>query len=83
VAEDVRCAQERDARADRARLAARAKAVDRADSGTTKRQRLEENLGAHDIRLTAEDLREIDRAASQIEVQGARYPEPLLKMVGR
>jgi len=51
--------------------------------GTTKRHRLDENLGALDIDLTAEDLREIDRAASQIEVQGARYPEPLLKMVGR
>jgi aryl-alcohol dehydrogenase-like predicted oxidoreductase len=51
--------------------------------GTTKRHRLEENLGAEDIRLNVEDLREIDRAASQIEVQGARYPEPMLKMVGR
>ena len=51
--------------------------------GTTKRHRLEENLGAQDIQLTAEDLREIDRAASQIQVQGARYPESLLKMVGR
>ena len=51
--------------------------------GTTKRQRLEENLGAEDIRLNVEDLREIDRAASQIDVQGARYPETLLKMVGR
>ena len=51
--------------------------------GTTKRQRLEENLGAEDIRLKVEDLREIDEAASQIEVQGARYPEPMLKMVGR
>src|SRR5438067_10427788 len=51
--------------------------------GTTKRHRLEENLGALDIHLTAEDLRDIDRAASQIEVQGARYPEALLKMVGR
>jgi diketogulonate reductase-like aldo/keto reductase len=51
--------------------------------GTTKRERLDENLGAPDIHLTAEDLREIDRAASQIEVPGARYPEPLLKMVGR
>jgi aryl-alcohol dehydrogenase-like predicted oxidoreductase len=51
--------------------------------GTTKRHRLEENLGALDIQLTAEDLRDIDRAASQIEVQGARYPEPLLKLVGR
>jgi len=51
--------------------------------GTTKRYRLEENLGATDIHLTVEDLREIDRAASQIEVHGARYPEALLKMVGR
>ncbi|MCU1385321.1 MAG: aldehyde oxidase [Acidobacteria bacterium] len=51
--------------------------------GTTKRQRLEENLGAEGIHLNGDDLREIDQAASQIEVQGARYPEPLLKMVGR
>jgi len=51
--------------------------------GTTKRHRLDENLGAANIQLTAEDLGEIDRAASQIEVHGARYPEPLLKMVGR
>jgi aryl-alcohol dehydrogenase-like predicted oxidoreductase len=51
--------------------------------GTTKRHRLDENLGAVDVHLTAEDLRDIDRAAAQIEVQGARYPEPLLKMVGR
>ncbi len=51
--------------------------------GTTKRHRLEENLGALDVYVTAEDLRDIDRAASQIAVQGARYPEPLLKMVGR
>jgi len=51
--------------------------------GTTKRHRLEENLGAANIQLTAEDLGEIDRAASQIEVHGARYPEAILKMVGR
>ena len=51
--------------------------------GTTKRHRLEENLGALDVHLAADDLREIDRAASQIEVQGARYPEAMLKMVGR
>jgi len=51
--------------------------------GTTKRHRLEENLGAARIQLSADDLREIDRAASQIEVQGARYPEHLLQMVGR
>jgi aryl-alcohol dehydrogenase-like predicted oxidoreductase len=51
--------------------------------GTTKRHRLEENLGAAQIRLTAADLRDIDRAASEIEVHGARYPEHLQKMVGR
>jgi aryl-alcohol dehydrogenase-like predicted oxidoreductase len=51
--------------------------------GTTKPHRLEENLGAAPIHLGADDLREIDRAASQIEVQGARYPEHLMKMVGR
>ena len=51
--------------------------------GTTKRTRLQENLGAAEIQLTADDLREIDRAASQIEVQGARYPERLQQMVDR
>ena len=51
--------------------------------GTTKRHRLAENLGAEAIQLSGEDLREIDRAVSQIEVHGARYPEQLQKMVGR
>ena len=51
--------------------------------GTTKRERLEENLGAVAIQLTPEDLREVDRAASAIAVHGARYPEHLQKMVGR
>jgi aryl-alcohol dehydrogenase-like predicted oxidoreductase len=51
--------------------------------GTTKRHRLEENLGAARIQLTPDDLREIERAASQIEVRGARYPEHLQKLVGR
>jgi aryl-alcohol dehydrogenase-like predicted oxidoreductase len=51
--------------------------------GTTKRHRLEENLGAAAVQLTADDLREIDRAAAQIEVHGARYPEHLQKLVGR
>jgi aryl-alcohol dehydrogenase-like predicted oxidoreductase len=51
--------------------------------GTTKPHRLEENLGAAQVYLGADDLREIDRAAKQIEVQGARYPEHLMKMVGR
>jgi aryl-alcohol dehydrogenase-like predicted oxidoreductase len=51
--------------------------------GTRKRERLEENLGAVTLELTPEDLREIDRAASTITVQGARYPERLERMTGR
>ena len=51
--------------------------------GTTKIHRLEENLGAIHVELSADDLRELDRAASSIPVQGARYPEELQKMVGR
>jgi aryl-alcohol dehydrogenase-like predicted oxidoreductase len=51
--------------------------------GTTKRHRLEENLGAAAIQLSPEDLRDIDRAAAAIHVQGARYPEHMQKMVGR
>lgn len=51
--------------------------------GTTKRHRLEENVGAVDIELTSDDLREIEEAASNIEIQGARYPEAQQKMVGR
>jgi aryl-alcohol dehydrogenase-like predicted oxidoreductase len=51
--------------------------------GTTKVSRLEENLGAVNIKLTADDLREIDSAASKIKIEGARYPEHLQKMVGR
>ena len=48
--------------------------------GTTKLHRLEENLGAIAIEMTAEDLRQIDEAASRIEVQGDRYPARLAKM---
>jgi aryl-alcohol dehydrogenase-like predicted oxidoreductase len=51
--------------------------------GTTKLQRLEENLGAPSVNLTVEDLQEIDGAAANIKVQGARYPEHLQKLVGR
>ncbi len=51
--------------------------------GTTKRHRLEENLGAAGIQLSVEDLREIAGATAQIEVHGARYPEHLQKLVGR
>jgi aryl-alcohol dehydrogenase-like predicted oxidoreductase len=51
--------------------------------GTTKRVRLDENLGAVAVPLAPDDLREVDRLASEIAVQGARYPERLQKMVGR
>ena len=51
--------------------------------GTTKLHRLEENIAATAVELTTDDLREIDRAAAQIAVAGARYPEHLQRMVGR
>jgi len=51
--------------------------------GTTKRHRLEENLGAAELALSAGDLDEIRRAADAITVHGARYPENLEKMTGR
>jgi len=51
--------------------------------GTTKLHRLEENLGAVQMNLTPDDLREIDEAASGIEIQGARYPESLEQRTGR
>jgi len=51
--------------------------------GTTQLPRLEENIGAISVELTADDLRDIDDAAAKITVQGARYPERLEKMTGR
>src|SRR6266576_1970086 len=51
--------------------------------GTTKLHRLEENIGAVAIKLTPEDLRQLDIGTSKIAVQGARYPEELQKLVGR
>jgi aryl-alcohol dehydrogenase-like predicted oxidoreductase len=51
--------------------------------GTTKLARLEENIGAAAVELTPDDLREIDSAALNIKVQGARYPERLAQMAGR
>jgi len=51
--------------------------------GTTKRHRLEENVSAAAVKLTADDLREIDQAAGQIAVHGARYPEHLARLTGR
>ncbi len=50
--------------------------------GTTKLNRLDENIGATQVELTSGDLREIDLAASQITVQGARYPEELERKTG-
>ena len=51
--------------------------------GTTKLNRLDENIGALSVELTPEDLRDIDSAAAKITVQGARYPEKLEQMTGR
>ena len=51
--------------------------------GTTKLHRLEENLGAVNVDLSPDDLRELERSASKIPLQGARYPEELQKLVGR
>jgi len=51
--------------------------------GTTKLHRLEENIGAVNVKLTPEEVRELETAASKIAVQGARYPEALQKLVGR
>jgi aryl-alcohol dehydrogenase-like predicted oxidoreductase len=51
--------------------------------GTTKVKRLEENIGAVEIELTSDDLREIESAASEITVEGARYPEHMEQMTGR
>ena len=50
--------------------------------GTTKLHRLEENIGADDVALTSDDLRQIEDAASKITVRGARYPEELEKRTG-
>jgi aryl-alcohol dehydrogenase-like predicted oxidoreductase len=51
--------------------------------GTTRLSRLRENIGADGVRLSAQDLRDIDQAASAIPVQGARYPEHIEAMTGR
>jgi aryl-alcohol dehydrogenase-like predicted oxidoreductase len=50
--------------------------------GTTRIQRLEENMGAAKVQLTAEDLREIREAAAKITIMGERYPEQIEKMTG-
>jgi aryl-alcohol dehydrogenase-like predicted oxidoreductase len=51
--------------------------------GTTKPSRLQENLGAATVALTPDDLRDVTRAAAEVTVQGARYPEHLERMTGR
>src|SRR6202451_1770416 len=51
--------------------------------GTTKLHRLEENIGALDVQLSPDELRDLGTAAAKIPVQGARYPEELQKLVGR
>jgi aryl-alcohol dehydrogenase-like predicted oxidoreductase len=51
--------------------------------GTRRLERLEENLGAAEVALTGDDLREIETAAAQIEVQGARYPAHLQRLIDR
>ncbi len=51
--------------------------------GTTKLERLDENIGAVSVELTADDLREIESAAAKIKVEGKRYPEKLEQMTGR
>lgn len=50
---------------------------------TTKLHRLDENLGAANVELTPEDLRDIESAAAHIKVEGARYPEALEQLMGR
>ena len=51
--------------------------------GTRKLERFEENIGAAEVALTSDDLREIETVASKITVQGARYPESAAKLTGR
>ena len=51
--------------------------------GTTRLDRLEENIGALEVELTKPDLDEIKQALSEIEIEGERYPEHLMKTIGR
>ncbi|TCC98870.1 hypothetical protein EZ444_04685 [Pedobacter hiemivivus] len=50
---------------------------------TTKLHRLEENIGAVDLQLSETDLNQIEAAATEIQIQGGRYPEHLQKRVGK
>ena len=51
--------------------------------GTTKLDRLEENIGAADVKLTSDDVSELESASSQIKLEGARYPAFHQSLVGR
>ena len=51
--------------------------------GTRRLERLEENLAAVELKLTSEDLGELDAASASVQVQGARYPEAMQKMIDR
>jgi aryl-alcohol dehydrogenase-like predicted oxidoreductase len=51
--------------------------------GTTKPARLSENIGAVQVALSADDLRDIETAAAGIRIEGSRYPEELQRLVGR
>ena len=57
--------------------------MDRPDPGTRKLSRLEENLAAADLELAAADLAEIETASAGIEVQGARYPDAMERLIDR
>jgi len=73
----------RDCRAGRPRVASGPGTVDRADPGTRRLARLEENLEAADVTLSAQDLAELDDASTQAKVVGDRYPEAMQPMVNR
>ena len=51
--------------------------------GTRRLERLDENLGSADLRLTHADLKELDRASASVQVQGDRYPEAMQRMIDR
>ena len=57
--------------------------MDRPIPGTRKLHRLEENLGAADLELSAEDLAEITSVSDAVDIEGARYPEHLERLTGR
>ena len=82
-AEKHGCAEKGDAGANRARLAACPKALDRSDPRHHEAHRLEENLAAANVKLTAQDLAHIEDAAAKIHVEGERYPPNLMATTGR